>query len=695
MKARVTGSATNGQTWRGTQYRWGDNGRQCVNTDDKSGTDKTVEFNVTAAGDPGNYDAGFTARSANDCGGDESAEKVLTDALRVTTPGPNPNLPPRCGINVMLVLDKSGSIASSGATEAVRNATRAFLAALSGTGAKVSITDFSSTAKWQVGYTTVTLDTIAGVFEPYLEDVYNPSGWTNWEDAFKTVHGANTQGTKADLVVFVTDGDPTARNTPSGPETGLTEGDVEALRPAAAEADRVKAQGSHVLALGVGAAVTKPTSARRLTAISGFNEYPGTEFGKADYTLVQNFADLAARLRAIAVELCKSSVIVTKKVDEGDGVYRPDPGWQFTASVSTSSGDYTWLQPAPPPDTGPRSETTNDDGVATFQWDAESSDATSTVDLREQVKAGYDFVDASCTTTAYRRKRRRVVRRVQSTDPTVSVSVGPNQFAKCTVRNRIRPGTIEIEKSANPEGRQEFAFSGSLGDFTLVDYRQEESASSRTFAGLVPGTYTVRELVPENWELTGVTCSDPAVVVAGPEAAITIGPGDSVVCTYRDTRVEPPAPPEPPTPPTPPTPPVPPVPPTPPTPPPGTQLRVVKTAPRAARVGTRIRFRLTVTNVGSVAARSVVMADVPPAAVALAALKSRTRGQVVQGNAVWRLGTLAPGAKRTVSGTVRIKAGTPGLKRNLVLATAANANLARDRADTRVRARQRVSPVTG
>ena len=44
------------------------------------------------------------------------------------------------------------------------------------------------------------------------------------------------------------------------------------------------------------------------------------------------------------------------------------------------------------------------------------------------------------------------------------------------------------------------------------------------------------------------------------------------------------------------------------------------------------------------------MADVPPAAVALAALKTRTRGQVVRGNAVWRLGTLAPGAKRTVSG---------------------------------------------
>ena len=53
-----------------------------------------------------------------------------------------------------------------------------------------------------------------------------------------------------------------------------------------------------------------------------------------------------------------------------------------------------------------------------------------------------------------------------------------------------------------------------------------------------------------------------------------------------------------------------------------TQLRVVKTAPRVARVGERIPFRLTVTNTGSVVARNVQMADVPPASLALAALKA-------------------------------------------------------------------------
>jgi uncharacterized repeat protein (TIGR01451 family) len=268
------------------------------------------------------------------------------------------------------------------------------------------------------------------------------------------------------------------------------------------------------------------------------------------------------------------------------------------------------------------------------------------------------------------------------------------------VRNRIIPGTIEIEKSATPQGSRAFAFTGSLGPFALVDDGAGDRAA-RTFTGLVPGTYTVRELVPDGWELTGVACIPAAAAaISGPEAIIALAPGGSVVCTYRDLRIDPPVPPTPPTPPEPPPPgpPAPPVTPAAPEPPPSTHLRVVKTAPRVARIGDRLPFRLVVTNRGSVAARHVLVADVPPAAVRLASLRARGAGKVhrVRGHAIWRVGTLRPGETRTIRGSVQVKAGTPGLKRNLVLAGAVNAQLARDVTDTLVLAQRRIIPaVTG
>src|SRR5262245_18590991 len=277
------------------------------------------------------------------------------------------------------------------------------------------------------------------------------------------------------------------------------------MRPAAAQADLVKGQGSHVFALGVGAAVTTPDSARRLTAISGFDQFPDAPFSEADYTLVQDFGQLAQALRQIAIELCQASVSVTKLVDEGDGVYRSDPGWEFTATISMSAGGYAWLQPAPPPSTGPRSDVTRRDGVVPFQWKPSNANATSTVSLTEETKPGYEFVDFTCTTSAPGRTRPRTIR---STTTTVgNVVIRPSEYAKCTVRNRIIPGTIEIEKSANPQGSQAFQFTGSLGPFTLVDQPANQRTTGRIFTGLAPGQYTVREIVPQDWELTGIACS--------------------------------------------------------------------------------------------------------------------------------------------------------------------------------------------
>src|SRR5262249_22716512 len=154
---------------------------------------------------------------------------TVTHALSVPTPFPNPNLAAGCGINVMLVLDKSGSIESSGATPKVKAAARAFLNALSDTGSQVAIIDFSTDAQMQVPYTAVTPDSISNVFDPYLVNKYKPSGSTNWQAAFQQVKAANAQKDPvADLVVFMTDGDPNRSTAGSA----RVDGAVSAMQPA-------------------------------------------------------------------------------------------------------------------------------------------------------------------------------------------------------------------------------------------------------------------------------------------------------------------------------------------------------------------------------------------------------------------------------------------------------------------------------
>jgi uncharacterized repeat protein (TIGR01451 family) len=421
------------------------------------------------------------------------------------------------------------------------------------------------------------------------------------------------------------------------------------------------------------------------------------------------------------------------------------------------------------------------------------------VTITETAKDGFRFVDASCDITAPSRSGNRVLRRVRGETKPPNVVLKPGQYAKCTVRNEIIPGTIEIKKSASPQsatqfpftgsqpnftlvddgkdstkaskvfsgltpgsytftenvpagwtlagiectpgtaatvngptvtinltsgasvvctykdtknivpgtimisksaspqGAQSFAFTGSapMNDFTLVDDGITPSAASQTFTGLTPGVYQVAELVPDGWQLVGVTCTPAAaVVVSGGRVTINLQEGQSVACAYQDKQDDAPTPPPEP-PPTPPTPPSP-TPPAPTPPPVGPEpvgqvagsragsLRIVKHAPRVARIGARVAFSITVTNTSNATLENVRVGDLPPAALTLAGMRSTPTARRLNRGAAWRLGTLAPGQSRTIRGTVRIKAGSTGTFRNYAAATAVNSNTAIAHTDTRI-----------
>jgi hypothetical protein len=95
-------------------------------------------------------------------------------------------------------------------------------------------------------------------------------------------------------------------------------------------------------------------------------------------------------------------------------------------------------------------------------------------------------------------------------------------------------GRIVIEKKTMPAGAdQRFSFHPSedlsSSDFLLAD------GDEKVFE-TYPGTYTVEELASEGWTLTKLSCDDADSSTAGATASINLAAGETVVCTFTNTK---------------------------------------------------------------------------------------------------------------------------------------------------------------
>ena len=106
-----------------------------------------------------------------------------------------------------------------------------------------------------------------------------------------------------------------------------------------------------------------------------------------------------------------------------------------------------------------------------------------------------------------------------------------------------RAGSIVIIKNAVPNSAQDFAFTTTgtgLSSFSLDDDADDTLTNDRIFTGLAPGSYGVTETALAGWNLTGLTCVDPdsgSTVNPGTRSAtIDLDAGETVTCTYTNTR---------------------------------------------------------------------------------------------------------------------------------------------------------------
>jgi uncharacterized repeat protein (TIGR01451 family) len=129
---------------------------------------------------------------------------------------------------------------------------------------------------------------------------------------------------------------------------------------------------------------------------------------------------------------------------------------------------------------------------------------------------------------------------------------------------------------------------------------------------------------------------------------------------------------------------------------PSGKLKVIKTGPGSALAGQVVTYRLKVTNSGSVPASSVLLRDIMPSGMSLAARPASST--VTKGVVTWKVGVLAPGASKTVTVRIKLDRSASGRRCNTGRASASNAATVSSRACTVIRAvagAGRVPAVTG
>jgi uncharacterized repeat protein (TIGR01451 family) len=476
-----------------------------------------------------------------------------------SVPADNPDLTKACGLDVLMILDESGSIASSDATDDVRNAFQAFVDSLNNTGSSMSVIEFSTVARLpSIGgvapgeYITID-DATSEDFEDYIDSQYNPNDRTNWEDALRVARyfAPRPDPTIPHLVVFITDGDPTqVINTRevtsveyetkvplSNNETSSASGDSGG-NPAIPNANALKSVGSHILAIGVGSALQNNSSVNRLKKVSGDDIFDGTgtfDISTTDIYLEEDFSKLEDALRDAAFQLCAPSVTVHKLYDP-----TPDPdslddavagvGWEMEGTVESvpAPGSFDWVLPfasagaANAPDTV--STFTDGAGFATFQWTPTNPDGDSVFSLTEDLPfnppdppgGGYTNVSSETECTYRTPDTGDTDLPLDDLDSAggFTITIPPESIVTCTLVNLAdaAPG-IDIEKATN----------GADADAAPGPIVAINDDVTWTYVITNTGNTTLEDLVVEDDVLGTIDC--PA----------TIPIGESVDCTVTGT----------------------------------------------------------------------------------------------------------------------------------------------------------------
>ena len=390
----------------------------------------------------------------------------------------DPSAPPsRCGGRIAIIVDTSGSVPIGNGGEPTEDAVVSFIDGFTGTPTSLSLNGFD-----REGYGMLTDPTNPAAngsrapFVPLLNggsevdllkkritdldnrdgnwDAKNPDWspelpggiknpltgdgiyWdqigsgTNWEDGLWTVF-RQSDGTsygldQPDLVVFITDGDPTFVRTPSGGWEDVLNGlpnktaadkakrdaaQKGAADKAAAVADYGRGLGAEVIGIMVGNKAGTAKYVDWLKSVVGPKVWDGTVKDAAIADLfTSDFNELGTVLRSIMVAECGGTVTVQKRIKTATGLENPPSGvWSYTTDLGVRPLDVSKAS------------------SITFDYSFADGVLFKDVSIIEQTATGYVFDGAEC------RVGGNPITSTPNTDgsPGVTVRVQADQAVSC------------------------------------------------------------------------------------------------------------------------------------------------------------------------------------------------------------------------------------------------------------------------
>ena len=437
----------------------------------------TLTVNLTQAQVDGLY-----VRITGAVSGAGTATRVVSSVINLDTTHntitPNPTLAQSCGIDMVLVIDSSGSVNAT-ELQQMKDAFEDFVSAfLPGTPTEIAVVDFDTDATVVTGFTNNTTTLNTAINTP------TTGGLTNWEDAIRDArllfpHRLDKQN----LIVLASDGDPNTIGSNGG--TSLV-GEPAAVQAAITQANLAKSAGIRIETLGIS---NPDPDVSNLESISS-----------ADAVTTTDFMQLSDDLGDLAKQLCGGTINVHKIVD-GDG----DPnttgdqtfqaGWMFNANV-TSAGDSST----------PPSGTTDGGGFVGFEINL-GGDQTATVNIVETVQPGYGVILAECDAFD-----NGPLGTWNNGNAVNGIVLGPADIVICTFYNSLQK-TFTVHKDFQPNAP------GSV-TVSLVCANGIEAPASAPASEATPASFTVtgymgnpsctatESTIPQGYESTGTCTAD-------------------------------------------------------------------------------------------------------------------------------------------------------------------------------------------